>query len=62
MRRRHLAGRKARLIPAPMPDADVAFTYADVGKARQLLGYEPRVSVEEGVARFFKWYQANVRP
>ncbi len=58
----NLAGRKARLIPAPMPDADVAFTYADVGKARQLLGYEPRVSVEEGVARFFKWYQANVRP
>ena len=55
-----LAGRKANLIPAPMMDADVAYTYADIGKARRLLDYEPKVSVDEGVARFFDWYQMKV--
>jgi UDP-glucuronate 4-epimerase len=53
-------GRRANLVPGPMPDADVAYTYADVGKARQLLGYDPQVSVGEGVARFWEWYQRAV--
>lgn len=55
-----LAGRKARLVPAPMMDADVAYTYADISKARRLLGYSPTVSVTEGVRRFFEWYVENV--
>jgi UDP-glucuronate 4-epimerase len=55
-----LAGRKANLVPAPMPDTDMPSTYADVGKARRLLGYAPRVSVEEGVTRFWTWYQQAV--
>jgi UDP-glucuronate 4-epimerase len=55
-----LAGRKANLVPAPMMEADVAFTFADVTKARRLLGYDPSVSVDEGVRRFFEWYVANV--
>jgi UDP-glucuronate 4-epimerase len=55
-----LAGHKARLVSAPMMDADVAYTYADISKARSLLGYEPKVSVAAGVRRFFDWYVANV--
>lgn len=55
-----LAGKKARLVPAPMMDADVAYTYANVDKARRLLGYDPKVSVSEGVKRFYDWYVANV--
>jgi UDP-glucuronate 4-epimerase len=54
------AGRKANLTPAPMMDADVVYTYADVGRARQLLGYDPQVSVEEGVRRFWAWYAGAV--
>ncbi|HUS13051.1 MAG TPA: SDR family NAD(P)-dependent oxidoreductase [Pyrinomonadaceae bacterium] len=53
-------GRKANLVPAPMMDADIAYTYADISKARNLLGYEPAVSVQEGVARFWDWYQQAV--
>lgn len=52
-----LAGRKAKLVPAPMVDADVSFTRADVTKAGRLLGYSPKVSVREGVQRFYEWYQ-----
>lgn len=53
-------GRRARLVPAPMPDADMPYTFADITKARRLLGYEPTVSVAEGVARFLAWYQRAV--
>ncbi|MBN1317743.1 MAG: SDR family NAD(P)-dependent oxidoreductase [Anaerolineales bacterium] len=55
-----LAGRKANLIPAPMMSADVVYTYADITKAKTLLGYKPHVSVEEGVARFWEWYRDSI--
>jgi UDP-glucuronate 4-epimerase len=55
-----LAGHKAQLVPAPMPETDVPYTYADISKARDLLGYRPTVSVEEGVRRFWYWYQNAV--
>lgn len=51
-------GGSARLHNEPMPPGDVPRTYADIGKAKKLLGYEPTVSVEEGVARFVEWYGA----
>lgn len=54
------AGRPSNLIPRPMPVADISYTYADVSKARRLLGYEPQVSVEEGVASFWRWYREVV--
>jgi len=56
-----LTGRKAHLVPAPMPDADIPYTYADISKARRLLGYNPTISVQEGVARFLAWYEQAVR-
>jgi UDP-glucuronate 4-epimerase len=55
-----LAGRKARLVSAPMMDADVAYTYADISKARRLLDYQPKVSVQDGVRQLYEWYVANV--
>ncbi|MBA3531767.1 MAG: SDR family NAD(P)-dependent oxidoreductase [Ardenticatenales bacterium] len=55
-----MTGRPATLVPAPMPDADVLYTYADISKARRLLGYDPKVSVKEGVERFWHWYEKAV--
>ncbi|MEW5989002.1 MAG: NAD-dependent epimerase/dehydratase family protein [Chloroflexota bacterium] len=54
-----LAGRKANLVARPKPAADVERTYADVSKARRLLGYNPQVSVGEGVAAFWEWYRSQ---
>lgn len=54
-----LTGRKATLVDAPAPDTDMQKTYADVSKARGLLGYDPQVSVAEGLERFWKWYRAH---
>lgn len=55
-----LAGCKANLIPRPMLDADMGYTYADISKARRLLDYDPQTSVQEGVTRFWHWYRQAV--
>jgi UDP-glucuronate 4-epimerase len=58
----NLAGKKANLVYTPKPKADVEHTYADISKAQKLLGYAPKVSVQEGVQAFWNWYiqQENV--
>jgi UDP-glucuronate 4-epimerase len=54
-----LAGAKANLVHRPKPAADVVNTSADIAKAARLLDYRPRVTVEEGVARFWEWFAAT---
>ncbi|WP_117594495.1 GDP-mannose 4,6-dehydratase [Haloprofundus halophilus] len=39
--------------------ADAEHTHASVEKARELLGYAPSRSIEEGVEEFIEWYDAN---
>ncbi len=36
---------------------DVPITFADISKAKRLLGYEPKVAFREGIKRFVKWYR-----
>ena len=55
-----LVGQKAHLVTKPMLDADIAYTFADVSKTREQLGYDPKVSVSEGVEHFWKWYQTAI--
>jgi len=55
-----LVGREAHLVPSPMLEADIAYTFADVSKTRTRLGYNPKVSVSEGVEHFWKWYQTAI--
>lgn len=43
----------------PMQPGDVDRTYADVSKARNLIGYEPKTSFEEGIRKFINWYKGN---
>ncbi len=52
-----LAGNKANMVSKPMPAADVKLTYADISKARELIGYDPQISVVDGVKSFWDWYQ-----
>ncbi len=49
-------GRTAAIEPAPEQPGDVRLTYADIGKSQRLLGYQPRVAIEEGIERFCSWY------
>ena len=54
-----LLGKQARIVDAPCPPSEPLITYADINKARKLLGYDPKVGVEEGLLRFIRWVQAE---
>lgn len=43
----------------PMQPGDVERTYADISKAKALIGYEPKTSFEEGIKKFVEWYKKN---
>lgn len=46
----------------PPQPGDVERTWADVSRARALLGYEPRTPFREGIARFVAWMRAGASP
>jgi len=56
-----LAGKKAAINSLPMQPGDVAITYADIKKAKKMLGYEPETSFEQGMRQFVEWYKPNRR-
>ncbi len=53
-------GKKAEVGFGPVQPGDVPVTYADVSKAGRLLGFSPKVSIEEGVGRYVKWFLERV--
>ncbi|MBL7008887.1 MAG: SDR family NAD(P)-dependent oxidoreductase [Planctomycetes bacterium] len=48
-------GIEPRIEQQPLQPGDVTITYADVSKARRLLGYDPKTLVSEGLARYAAW-------
>lgn len=50
-------GKKANVKVLPDQPGDVPYTCADVSKARHLLGYESKISFEEGIKRTVAWYK-----
>ncbi len=50
-------GRKAQMQMLPLQPGDVPDTEADVSDLIARVGYRPKVTVEEGVARFVDWYR-----
>jgi UDP-glucuronate 4-epimerase len=49
-------GKKALIERQPMQAGDVPLTCADVSKAREKLGYNPRVKIEQGLPLFVDWF------
>jgi UDP-N-acetylglucosamine 4-epimerase len=54
------AGSNLQPIHGPERQGDVKHSLADISKARTLLGYDPIVSVEEGLRKTLRWYQEDV--
>ena len=52
-----ITGKKAIINQLPMQEGDVPRTYADIRKAQQLLGYQPKIKIEEGLNKFVEWYR-----
>lgn len=55
------SGRKARIQRLPIQAGDVRQTFADISKARRLINFEPKVSLDAGLQRFIEWYNQNER-
>ncbi len=51
-----LLGKEARIERLPAAPGDVPATWADISKAGDVLGWEPTVSVQEGLKRCVSWY------
>jgi nucleoside-diphosphate-sugar epimerase len=54
-----LLGKKAKINHEPFHVADLMDTWADISKAKNLLGWEPQVSLDEGLEKSVKWYVDN---
>ena len=52
-------GEKPQITTLPMQPGDVDITYADITKAQQLFGYQPRFDFKEGVRNFVKWFDED---
>ncbi|MFN7139467.1 MAG: SDR family NAD(P)-dependent oxidoreductase [Limisphaerales bacterium] len=52
-------GRKAIIDRQPMQPGDVPITYADITKAQKLLGYAPKVKIEQGIPLFVEWFRRS---
>ena len=48
-------GKEARVERLPIQAGDVPQTWADISKAQRLLGYEPKVSLQEGLESYVTW-------
>jgi nucleoside-diphosphate-sugar epimerase len=52
-------GKKAEIVYRPFHKADLKATWADITKAKELLGWEPEVPLEEGLRRTVEWHKEN---
>ena len=50
-------GRKAKKEWLPMQPGDVPATYADIEDLASVVGFRPQTSIEDGIARFVRWYR-----
>jgi UDP-glucuronate 4-epimerase len=49
-------GKKAVIDRQPMQPGDVPVTFADISKAKRLLGYSPKIKIDDGVPKFVEWF------
>lgn len=54
-----LIGKKAIVEYAPAPASEPRITYCDNSRAVELLGFNPKVKINEGLARTWEWYQTH---
>lgn len=55
-----LVGQKAILSTPPAPLSEPQITFADIDKAHRLFDYNPQISLEVGLCKFWEWYQGEV--
>ena len=56
-----ILGKKAKKKMIPMQQGDTITTYANIKKAKKMLGHNPKINIEEGMKLFIDWYKKNER-
>jgi dTDP-glucose 4,6-dehydratase len=55
-----LAGSSSRIVERPLPVDDPKVRQPDITRARTLLGWEPKVSLEEGLPRTLAYFRSKL--
>jgi len=55
-----LTGSKSQLVYRPLPEDDPKVRQPDITRARTLLGWEPKVGLEEGLTRTLEYFRTKV--
>jgi len=56
----NISGSNVRPIYGTERPGDVKHSWADISKAKRLLGYDPKISVEDGLKITFEWYKERL--
>lgn len=54
-----LLGKSANIERHPFPDTDVKATWANISRSRELLDWEPRMTLDVGLRSVVDWYMDN---
>ncbi|MBL7742144.1 MAG: GDP-mannose 4,6-dehydratase [Chitinophagaceae bacterium] len=54
-----VTGKKAIIDQQPEQPGDVPKTYADINRAKVLLGYDPKTQIGEGLKKFYDWFMQH---
>jgi dTDP-glucose 4,6-dehydratase len=57
---RRITGTKSSIVKKPLPIDDPKQRQPDISRAKKILGWEPKVSLEEGLQKTIPWFQANL--
>jgi dTDP-glucose 4,6-dehydratase len=55
-----LTGSKSEIVFRPLPEDDPKVRQPDIGRARSILGWEPRVGLEEGLRNTIEYFKGKV--
>jgi UDP-glucuronate 4-epimerase len=57
----NVLGKRAKINELPEQPGDMPRTYADISKAKKLLGYNPATKLSEGLPKFVEWYLRSLK-
>jgi nucleoside-diphosphate-sugar epimerase len=52
-----LLDKKIEPIYEPVREGDIRYSYADISKARKMIGFEPKYSLKEGLEKTISWFK-----
>ncbi|HET6770332.1 MAG TPA: NAD-dependent epimerase/dehydratase family protein [Actinomycetota bacterium] len=59
---RKVTGAESEILFEPKRAGEIYKSWADISKARRILGFDPQIDLEEGITRTVDWYRANWTP